>query len=436
MKRNYFQFSLRKTAAVGFSALVLLINTAVCRATPLQGQKRPANLIRVWSVGSAFTNNLPEKEVPLELRQRAETGGYVLEIESVSAAEFSERLRRAVQTHEEPEVLTFRNFGIFTGVNTPAGYYPGLLQTDFEIAASLETVFESLSTLRPAGLGVVLLRTALNYESARRMALQAPLCPGVSGGVTPSVAGMSSAVKTAMTSAREYLTGNDVALAALADESKLGKRPFLPTMEVEIGKLQPCSVWGNERLAFVSLVSTFWVKTRAAAPRGEFAYSTWLMTSPIGQQSLLAVLRNRDGVWRLMTITDDPVNTGASGVATIKTLNELRGLLVEKSTDAAVPEPARLLTPDRADLRRPPNSPYRTFQWQPSPGEDVVCEIAEFLVGDSPHPRERTRLFFLFGREGQISAGMLWGRTGIWRVWSVSKAGTVSLSGAHSYRTH
>lgn len=429
--RNYFQPKLRKIVAAG----VLLINAALCLATPQQAQKRPANLIRVWAVGSPHTSTLPEKAIPLELRQRAETGGYLLEVESLSAAEFPERLRRAVQTHEEPEILTFRNFGIVAGHNTPSGSYQGLLQTDFEIAASLEAVFESLSTLQAGGLSVVLLRTALNYESARTMALQSPRCPGVSG-VSQSAADKSSAVETAMIGARAYLTGNEGALAALADDSKLGKRPFLPNMDVQLGKLQPCSVWENERLAFVSLVSTFWVKTRAAAPHQESSYSTWLMTSPIGQQSLLAVLRNRDGVWRLMTITDDPINTGASGVPTIKALNELRSQLVEKATDAAVPAPALLLTPDRADLRRPPNSPCRTFLWQPSPDEAVVCEIAEFLVGDNPHPRERTRLFFLFRREGQVSAGMLWGRAGTWRVWSVSRAGTVSLSAAHSYRTH
>lgn len=73
--------------------------------------------------------------------------------------------------------------------------------------------------------------------------------------------------------------------------------------------------------------------------------------------------------------------------------------------------------------------------WRPSPNAEVVGEVAEFLVGDPSTARERTRLVFLFGREGKLSSGLLWGTSARWRVWSINRGGNVTFSEQHSY-TH
>ena len=419
----------RVIALANLSLLLVLFGGTLCQVHAVSVTKTGGNLIRVWSVGSPFTGALPQTRVPPELEHQAEKLGYTIVVENFRAAGFVARFREAFQAHNAPEILTFDNFGILIGVNTPAGPYQGVLDTDYQIATSLEMVYEAFAGLQPRGW-VILVRPAVNHEAVKTLALQPPRCDSeLSAAQSPE---LQQAQSTASEAARAYLSCDLSSLSAVSDESRLGNKCFLPEENLQLQQLRPCGVTGNHNLAFVSLAGTFTAEMPGAAPTRDRDYARWLTNTALGQQSLLAVLRNRGGVWRLLVITDDPLNTG---VAKHLNVQGLVGLLKDDQGDPTAPESARLITRDGANLRPPPGRPFGDFAWTPSPNADVVCEVTEFLVGDKDSVRERTRLFFLFGHEGKVSSGMLWGLSGQWRVWSINKAGNVSLTETRSYVT-
>ena len=128
--------------------LTLLLNAGLAHAaTP---SKPSNNLIRIWTVGSPHTGELPRAEVPQDLRQRAESFGYTIEIEAFRASGFADRFRQAVQLHNEPEILTFDNFGIIIGMQTVFGWIDGI-DVDRQVASSLGLVHETMMSLQPRG---------------------------------------------------------------------------------------------------------------------------------------------------------------------------------------------------------------------------------------------------------------------------------------------
>jgi hypothetical protein len=418
---------LRFVSFVMLQALLMIVPDAVCEAGT-KGISKSDNVIRIWSVGSPFTRVLPQTTVPLELERQAEVLGFKLTIENVRAAEFPDKLREAVQAHTQPEILTFDNFGVIVGVNTPTGRYPGVLNTDYGIASSLEMVYESFATLQPRHWWVTLVRSAANYEAARTLAMRPPSC--LRETQAPSSIELKAAMETATQAAHAYLACDGSALTAFSDESKLGGKCFLPQDTVRVEAIQPCGVVGNNRLAFVSLASTFVARRQEPPPTRDPAYSRWLMETALGQQTVLAVLRKQTGGWRLFAISDDPIDTDGP---TFFTLERLAGLLTNETADISTPLPARLVTAEGTNLRPPPYRPFGNFEWIPSESPEVVCEVAEFLVGEGADPRERTRLLFFLRHENSLSSGKLWGTTGHWRMWSINKAGNVSLSESRSY---
>ena len=80
--------------------LTLFLHTiSISAATPSK-----SNLIRIWIVGSPHTDALPPAVVPSELRQRAESLGYNIEVEAFRASGFAATFHQALQYHEEPEI--------------------------------------------------------------------------------------------------------------------------------------------------------------------------------------------------------------------------------------------------------------------------------------------------------------------------------------------
>ena len=417
----------RVIALANLSLLLILFSGTFGQVHADSGTEVGDHLIRVWSVGSPHTGGLPQTQVPPELNQQAQKLGYTIVVENFRAAGFITKFRAAFQENTAPEILTFDNFGVLIGVDTSAGRYQGVLDTDYEIASSLEMVSEAFAALQPDGW-VILVRPAVNHEAAKTLAMQPPRCHSEPGAAQSPE--LQQAQSMATEAARAYLSCDLSSLSAVSDESRLGDKCFLPEQSVQLKQLRPCGVSGNHHLAFVSLAGTFTTEMRVVAPTSDRHYATWLSNTPLGQQSLLAVLRKRGEVWQLLAITDDPINTGAVAHLPVQ---RLVGLM--RDDDGSAPEPARLLTRNGANLRPPPNSRFGEFTWSPSPSADVVCEVAEFLVGGNDSARERTRLFLLFGHEGRLSSGMLWGALGHWRVWAISKAGNISLSETHSYLT-
>jgi hypothetical protein len=150
----------------------------------------------------------------------------------------------------------------------------------------------------------------------------------------------------------------------------------------------------------------------------------------LGQKSILAVLRNQGGEWRVLAITDDPVNTIMRRPLT--TTHTVDRFLDDGQMLRITPERARLLTPDGALVSR--TAPFDDFNWLPSPSTEVIGQVAEFMWGKDRN-LGLTRLFFLPARESKLSSGYLMssGAT-VWRVWSITRAGDVAFSEQHTFK--
>lgn len=127
-----------------------------------------SNVIRVWIVGSPHTNELPRSVIPPELRQRADSLGYTIEVETFRASGFAAHYHQALQNHTQPEILTFDNYGILIGMKTVNGWVEGI-DWDRRTASSLALVHETMASLQSRGW-VMLVRSAVNYEPTN--------CPG------------------------------------------------------------------------------------------------------------------------------------------------------------------------------------------------------------------------------------------------------------------
>jgi len=196
---------------------------------------------------------------------------------------------------------------------------------------------------------------------------------------------------------------------------------------MKVESVKACRVSGNHKLALVSLVSNFKAEVREP--------DTILRSRPgadLGQQSILAVLRNQDGTWRLLAITHDPLNTVAR--IPLTNTNGLLKSLDQERIDGITPEPARPTTPDGVHPVPQRGERFGDFTWQPSPTTDVIGQVFEFTLGKDTS-RALTRLFFLPATENKLSSGLIMnGGASTWRVWSISKAGDVVFSEQHSFK--
>jgi hypothetical protein len=413
--------------ACGLLTLVLH-GSLIARVEAATPPKSGGNLIRIWTVGSPHTGALPQAVVPPELRRQGESLGYTIQVEAFRAAGFAGKFRQALEDHNEPEVLTFDNYGVVSGIRTSMGWFDGVA-SDPQTASSLVLVHEALVSIQPLGW-VMLIRSAVNYEAARALSMQPPVCDPKSAPAVDSTTiepALWQAQETAALAARAFLACDQSTLAVISDDSRLGQKCFLPESDTQVESVKPCRVSGNRNLAFVSLVSTF-----SAQLRVPLTNSRSVPGVDLGQQSILAVLRNQGNAWRLLSITDDPRNTVARIPLTTHTLESS---LDDGQTAGVTPEPARPLTPDGVYPQPAKGERFGDFIWQPSQSTDVIGQVVEFMWGKDTS-RGGTRLFFLPGRERKLSSGFLMsGGTSVWRVWSISKGGDVAFSEQHSY-TH
>ncbi len=386
--------------------------------------KPKRTVIRVWTVGSPHTNELPRAIVPAELQRKAESLGYTLDVETHRAVGFAARFRQALEEHNEPEVLTFDNYGILWGIKTSLGSFESIVM-DPHVGSSLVLVHEALSSLQKRGW-VMLVPSAVNYEAAKALSMQPPVCDPQAGptmdksSIQPEL--VQAQEKAALVT-RAFLNCDLSTLSINSDDSRLGRECFLPESDVQVQSVKPCRVSGNRNLAFVSLVSNLSGQLRGQMTPG-VAHRVEL-----GQKSILAVLRNQSGEWRVLAITDDPVNTVLRRPLTTHSVDRL---LDDGQVAGMMPEPAQLLTPDGVRVSRTPT--YDDFNWLPSPGTEVLGQVVEFMSGKDRN-WGLTRLFFLPPRESKLSSGYLMsvGAT-VWRVWSITKAGDVVFSEQRTFK--
>lgn len=384
--------------------------------------KAPGDLIRIWIVGSPHTGALPPPVVSPELKQRTERLGYTIEVESFPASGFAAKFRQALQDHTEPEILTFDNFGVIMGIQTRLGWFEGI-DSDRQVASSLAMVHETMTSLQTRGW-VMLVRSAVNYEAARVLSMQPAECEA-SETIDPA---LLQAQEKAVSATRAYLACDRATLSEISDESRLLQQCMLPQSDTKILSVKVCRISGNDKLAFFSLIGGFSAETRD--PNTVFQVRHGM---DLGQHSILAVLRNQSGIWRLLAITHDPLNTTAK--ISLTTPNKFVNLLDHESATGITPEPARPLTPDGVFPRPRRCERFGDFVWEPSQSTDVIGQVVEFTWGKDTN-WGLTRLFFLPARENNVSSGYLMsGGTQVWRVWTISKSGDVAFSEQHSY-TH
>ena len=390
---------------------------------PDASAKSSSDLIRIWIVGSPYTGALPPEVVPRELSQRAESLSYKIEVESFRAVGFAARFRQALYDHHEPEILAFDNFGVISGANTLAGWVEGV-DSDRRAASSLALVHESMTSLQSWGW-VMLVRSAVNYDAARALAMREPQCEGGFAAMDPT---LRDAEEKALLATRAYIDCDRSTLTSISDESRLAQQCFLPQSDSKMESVKTCRVFGNHKLAFISLVTSFSAEVRE--PNAIFQLRQGM---DLGQQSILAVLRNQSGTWKLLAVTHDPVNTVGRNSRT--SFNAFVNKLDQEQLPGVTPELAQLLTPDGVYPLPPRGERFGDFAWAPSQSTDVIGQVVEFVWAKETN-WGLTRLFFLPANENKLSSGYLMsGGASVWRVWSINKAGDVAFSEQRSF-TH
>lgn len=275
----------------------------------------------------------------------------------------------------------------------------------------------------------MLVPSAINYERARALAMRPPECDARSGVTANSPAlepTLREAREKAVLATRAYLDCDRSTLAAVSDKSRMVQQCFMPQSDAKTESVKACSVSGNHKLAFVSLVSAF--SARVHDPR---ALNRSRQGMNLGQQSIFAVLTNQGGTWRLLAITHDPVNTVARRPMTTATF---ANSLDHGPASGVTLDPARLLTPNGVYPAPQNGQRFGDFIWEPSQSTDVIGQVVEFMWGKDTNGG-LTRLFFLRPSENKISSGLLMDAgTNLWRVWSISRFGDVVFSDQYSFK--
>lgn len=368
------------------------------------------NEIVIWRAEAPDNSRLRGQAViPASLLEAAENIGYTIRMESFSSQEFAATLFKAVEMHQEPDILFLKNHLVLTGGRTTGGTLAGIEQNP-DVSKSLVEVTELLSGRTAIGMAwsgwQYLIATSKHYAAARMLALRAPDCEGlpVSDPVPNDLAGLAE------TTARAYL--EHAPLSSYEDAQRL-KTEGARRGPVQVGETITCGAWGNERLSFLSVVSTYHSE------------------AVVGHLHMLVVLRKPRDEWKLLALSTDPI----SNAVFLDKIALNAGVFRLKDVGAVEAGKATLVSPgDR--LYPQPNFGERfgSFQWLPSPDPSVVAEVAEFSY------ENEARLFLRIssqskGGDGIVSAGSLWhtGTPWVWRIWSVTDGGDLVFSEAHTF---
>lgn len=380
------------------------------------------SVLVVWEAGSPQSDQPPSNNVPPSLQLRAESMGLQLQIRTFPARGFAQEFHKAFAAHREPDIVAVENGASIDGPeNNPSGIvgiasYP-------EVRRSLVQVNGSLIELAGVRGGrQFLVSTSEHAEAARRFALRPPDCDLLVAAETSLPPDLQQA---AMEIADAYLR-SPAQTTAWDDPDRLATEGTRWD-SVNATETKTCSYWGNDRLAFVSLLATFEHEGYEGQP-----HPVSLAQGPlIGQMPILLVLRRRGAQWLLLAASSDPWSNEPF-LREIQAFSKLLHGSASKQTSMA---PAKLLSPD--DGKSPvPDAGQRfgDFTWQPSPSSDVVAQIAEFAYQNDD------RLFFLPNQFGgaldRVSDGLVWNAESIWkwRVWSISDTGAIAFSDYRTFR--
>ena len=384
-----------------WTARVALLVTVALAEVPASGRHQAGgNIIRIWKIGSPHQGDIPIATVPAALAREAAQRGFDLAVEVFPAAGFAALFFDAFARNAAPDLIVFDNFGVIEGITTHLGTFQGI-GANPSVQRDLIRVTGAFDDLLPPQRGwTYLVASSPNHAAARKMGLRAPKCPAATSDSPRELVGIAPGIATA------YLENDEIALQPWLDAERI-TGPRAKNDPIDAGDVRACATWGNQKLAFVSVVASYEAQEVA------------------GHTSLLLVLRKSSSEWRVLAVARDPVSNGEF----VKEIGWLDRLLQRGDSTIAFPAPAILVSPPSGRYPAPrPGSRFGSFGWRSSQSSDVVAEIAEFSYHDD------VRLFLQRankpGSRLEVDAGRLWTTRSMWRwrVWSVSKTGDLAFS--------
>ena len=392
-------------------------NTGDNRAMPTAGIAIAANdpeeskSLLVWRVGDIGTEDLPDTDVPADLRQRAAELDYEIDIEAVSARRVTAKLREAIKQNREPDIITFRDNGVIEGIETDSEKFASIYSIE-GVEKSFVFVNNTLNSIQKKGGLIALLNTSQNHDIARQLALPKPEC-----GKTAETNLIGDVDRDEIENFVQNYT------PALFSNSKSKFKKYLSKSAIvgsgsaysaQIQKdIKICSIVANNNLAVVSTVV-------AHDDRGT-----------VGHMDLLLVLHQGDDNWRLLTQQIGRINENARPY-----INKLADAIANLEQNTP-PLPASNLAPENIRLTKEKIS--GKFTWQPSESENVVAEVIEFSHGVD------ARLLMKFREDGtrkakdsispsEILYPLSNNETWRWRVWSLAADGSIAFSETQSFQ--
>ncbi len=381
-------------------AAVLGMLTAIPSATK-------GETIRIWKIGSPHSGDTPRATLPPSfVRESAQQGvGFI--VETFPAKGFSKVFSDALRANAPPDLLVIDNMGVIDGITTALGRFDGIAQ-DPTVRRDLIRVTGAFDELLGPQRGwTFLFVTSPNHRAARTLSLLAPRCAA-----RPAEPTFSDTLRDMVPKlAAAYLERRESDLLPSADPERLTMTSVGPE-SVNVGLVRTCRLWGNTRLAFASVKASYDADTT------------------IGHAEVLLVLRRPADRWQLLVAARDPVSND-------KFLREAQGLSALQADNARAEtpaQPATHLAPADTEFPVPAaGERFGTFTWLSSASEDVIAEIGEFVY------KNDARLFVTRprypGSPSSVSTGALWttSSTWSWRVWSITRSGSVTFSDVRTF---
>ena len=386
---------------------VILFSSGLLTLAQEQASSFSNGPIIVWKVGSPYRGDTPDTSVPLELKLKAEKIGSGIKVEVFPAKGFSQIFFEAFEAHQEPDILVFNNYGILEGITTNLGELTGI-NSNPTVRNALIEMTGSLKDFIGGQWGwQFLIATSKHHQAAMTLALQSPECDASLASEFPpssDLQSLSQRISHAFLEQSGSLKAYEDGKRLVAEGVRRGPLQVLET--------KTCGYWGNDHLAFVSLLSSYQSAKR------------------VGQIPVLLVLRKQDDDWRLLAASTDPI----SNTRFLEQIRPLAGMLQGLWNQHSEPQPAELLSPKNGQFpSAKPGRRFGDFSWLASPSEAVVAEIAEFAYQND------ARLSLRLRTKGttfeQLSAGELWTSHSEWkwRVWSISDTGAISFSPVRTF---
>ena len=240
---------LRFHFAISFVALALLGAQALAAQVGVASDGR--QVLVVWKVGPPTSGETPVADIPLNLERKAEAMGLRLEARAFTASEFAQEFPVAIAAHRAPDIVAVENA---FSIAAPEGYKHGPgIASDPEVRKSLIQVNGSLKRSPDPGVDV---SSSSPLQNTQRLP-------------AGSRFGHLIAIRSLLPRLRFHPTFNkrpcrwpkptSVRLRefnAYDDPARLRTEGVLWD-SVDVRATKTCSAWGNDRLAFVSLVSNF-----------------------------------------------------------------------------------------------------------------------------------------------------------------------------------